>query len=49
MLISIENHITCDFPVGVRTPYPPLDPHMLNYLDLISCCHVNGLSEIKLI
>ena len=29
MLISIEIHITCDFPrVGVRTPIPPLDPHM---------------------
>ena len=33
MLISIENHITCDFPGGggggggVGTPYPPLDPH----------------------
>ena len=25
MLISIEAHITCDFPAGggVRTPYPP--------------------------
>ena len=23
MLISIETHITYDFPVGVRTPYPP--------------------------
>ena len=31
MLISIETHITCDFPGGgVRTPYPPLDPHMDN-------------------
>ena len=30
MLISIETHIcTCYFPGGgVRTPYPPLDPHM---------------------
>ena len=28
MLISIEHHITCDFPVRVQTPYPPLDPHM---------------------
>ena len=27
MLISIETHITCDFPIG--DPYPtPLDPHM---------------------
>ena len=23
MLISIEPHITCDFPGGVRTPIPP--------------------------
>ena len=32
MLISIETHITiiCDFPGGVWTPYPPLDPHMDN-------------------
>ena len=22
ILISIETHITCDFPRGVRTPYP---------------------------
>ena len=30
-LISIETHIrTCYFPGGVRTPYPPLDPHMGN-------------------
>ena len=31
LLISIETHITCYFPGGgeVRTPYPPLDPHML--------------------
>ena len=30
MLISIETHITCDFPGGgVRAPYPPhLDPRM---------------------
>ena len=31
MLISLETHIrTCYFPGGVRTPYPPLDPHMGN-------------------
>ena len=23
MLISIETNITCDFPAGVQTPYPP--------------------------
>ena len=30
MLISLETHVrTCYFPGGgVRTPYPPLDPHM---------------------
>ena len=35
MLISLETHIrTCYFPggVGVRTPYPPLDPHMGNVI-----------------
>ena len=28
MLISIETHITCDFPGGLDTLSPPLDPHM---------------------
>ena len=34
MLISIETHIrTCYFPGGsIRTPYPPLDPHMGNVI-----------------
>ena len=35
MLISLETHVrTCYFPgVGVvRTPYPPLDPHMGNVI-----------------
>ena len=36
MLLSIETHIcTCYFPGGgggVRTPYPPLDPHMGNVI-----------------
>ena len=33
MLISFETHIrTCYFPGGVRTPYPPLDPHMGNVI-----------------
>ena len=35
MLISIETHIrTCYFPGGggVRTPFPPLDPHMGNVI-----------------
>ena len=38
MLISIETHITCDFPgVGGRTPYPPLDSHMA-MLGVIDIC-----------
>ena len=31
MLIFMKAHITCDFPGGIQTPYPPpppLDPHM---------------------
>ena len=33
MLISLETHVrTCYFPGGVRTPYPPLDPHMSNVI-----------------
>ena len=33
MLISIETHIRTFFPKeGVRTPYPPLDPHMGNVI-----------------
>ena len=36
MLISLETHVrTCYFPRGgggVRTPYPPLDPHMGNVI-----------------
>ena len=35
MLISLETHIrTCYLPRGggVRTPYPPLDPHMGNVI-----------------
>ena len=34
MLISLETHErTCYFPGGgVRTPYPPLDPHMGNVI-----------------
>ena len=38
MLISIETHITCDFPGGgVRTPIFPLDPHMA-MLGVIDIC-----------
>ena len=33
MLISLETHVrTCFFQGGVRTPYPPLDPHMGNVI-----------------
>ena len=33
MLISLETHIrTCYFQGGVRTPYPPLDPHIGNVI-----------------
>ena len=32
-LISLEFHVrTCYFPGGVRTTYPPLDPHMGNVI-----------------
>ena len=31
MLISLETHVRY-FPGGVRTPYPPLDPHMDNVI-----------------
>ena len=36
MLISIETHITCDFPVGSPPPIPPWDPRMHDNLYL-SC------------
>ena len=33
ILISLETHVrTCYFQGGVRTPYPPLDPHMGNVI-----------------
>ena len=36
MLISIETHVTCDFPGG-RTPYPPpLDPHLTDNVKSIA-------------
>ena len=31
MLISIETHITCDFPGGSGPHIPPLDPHLDNW------------------
>ena len=33
-LFPIETHITCDFPRGVRTPCPPLDPHLNFQVDI---------------
>ena len=41
MLISLETHArTCYFPgVGVRTPYPPLDPHMGNVIIMDNIYH----------
>ena len=35
MLISIETHVTCDFPGGSRPPIPPLD---LRYLPVHNAC-----------
>ena len=32
MLISIETHITCDFPAGSGPLIPPLDPHLNMYV-----------------
>ena len=32
MLISIETHVTCDFPGGSRPPIPPLDLIMVHIL-----------------
>ena len=36
-LFPIETHITCDFPGGggVRTPIPPLDPHLTTIMKLL--------------
>ena len=37
MLISIETHITCDFPGGgSRPPIPPLDPHLNTRIYIVS-------------
>ena len=40
MLISIESHITCDFPGGSGPLSPPLDPHMVSSLDNSTSLHV---------
>ena len=48
--VSIETNITCDFPEGggggVRTPYPPLDPHV-GSPDATVCLQNHGLSKFK--
>ena len=45
MLISIETHITCDFPGGVRTPILPLDPHM--QLEMHSAENTNKITDVR--
>ena len=46
MLISIETHITCDFPGGgVRTPILPLDPHM--QLEIHSAENTNKITDVQ--
>ena len=45
-LFSIETHITCDFPGGVQTPSPPLDPHLA--WDVICLCRRLLLLSIDL-
>ena len=44
--ISIETHITCDFPGGgVRTPIPPLDPHMQR--EIHSPENTNKITDVR--
>ena len=45
MLISIEIHITCDFPGGSRPPIPPLDPHM--QLEIHSPENTNKITDVR--
>ena len=44
--MSKETHITCDFPGEVRTPNPPLDPHV-GSPDATVCLQNHGLSKFK--
>ena len=44
--VSKETHITCDFQGGVRTPNPPLDPHV-GSPDATVCLQNHGLSKFK--
>ena len=51
MLISIDTHITCDFPGGSVPPIPPLDQHIIPlnqisqyiYLLILACYLALGL------
>ena len=45
MLISIETHITCDFPGGSGPPIPPLDPHM--QLEIHSPENTNKITDVR--
>ena len=42
MLISVETYRTCDFPGGVRTPYPPSGTVYGPDLDPICLTLMNG-------
>ena len=40
LLISIETHITCNFPGESGPPITPLDPHMVSSTDNSTSLHV---------
>ena len=47
--VSIQTHITCDFPEGgggSGPPYPPQDPHV-GSPDATVCLQNHGLSKFK--
>ena len=43
MLIFIENHRICE----VRTPYPPLDPHMYFRVKVVFCACAVEIVELN--
>ena len=45
MLISIEIHITCDFPGGSGPSIPPLDPHMQPEIDIPE--NTNKITDVR--
>ena len=48
MLISIETHITYDFPGGIWTvPIPPLDPHMYIFHKYLGTNCVRGQLDFQ--